>query len=101
MVFLDDDHNRDHVLTELREYSSMVTPGSIIVVADTVFEDLSGSPVGKRTAKYENVGKSNPRAAVQAFLEENDDFQQDASFLGAGGACMFPDGFLRRVGKHQ
>lgn len=98
LVFLDDNHNRDHVLTELREYGSMVTPGSLIVVADTVYEDLAGSPVGKPTAKYEDMAKSNPRAAIELFLEENGDFARDDSFVGSGGPCLFPDGFLRRKG---
>ena len=98
LVFLDDNHNRDHVLTELRAYGAMVTPGSLIVVADTVYEDLAGSPVGKSTAKYEDMATSNPRAAIDLFLEENSDFIRDDSFVGSGGPCLFPDGFLRRRG---
>lgn len=98
LVFLDDNHNRDHVLAELRAYGAMVTPGSLIVVADTVYEDLVGSPVGKPTAKYEDMAKSNPRAAIELFLEENSDFTRDDSFVGSGGPCLFPDGFLRRKG---
>ena len=98
LVFLDDNHNRDHVLAELRAYGAMVTPGSLIVVADTVYEDLAGSPVGKPTAKYEDMATSNPRAAIELFLEENSDFIRDDSFVGSGGPCLFPDGFLRRRG---
>jgi len=69
---------------------------SLIIVADTVYEDLAGSPVGKPTAKYEDMAVSNPRVAIKLFLDESDDFYRDDSFVGSGGPCLFPDGFLRR-----
>ena len=96
-VFLDDNHNRDHVLSELRQYSKFVTENSLIVVADTVYEDLDGTPVGKSNEKYPDVAKSNPRAAIKLFLDENDSFEMDTSFTGSGGPSLFPDGFLRRL----
>ncbi|MAV46730.1 MAG: hypothetical protein CBC49_010915 [Alphaproteobacteria bacterium TMED89] len=98
LVFLDDNHNRDHVLAELRAYSPLVTENSLIIVADTVFGELVGTPVGKPTDKYWDVAASNPRGAVEIFLDEvNGAFTTDDSFIGSGGPGMFPDGFLRRV----
>jgi len=97
-VFLDDNHNRDHVLSELRQYSKFVTENSLIIVADTVYEDLDGTPVGKSNEKYPDVALSNPRSAIQLFLEENSNFECDMSFTGSGGPSLFPDGFLRRTG---
>ena len=97
LVFLDDNHNRDHVLSELRQYSKFVTDKSLIVVADTVYEDLDGTPVGKSNEKYPDVAHSNPRAAIRMFLDENANFEMDMSFTGSGGPSLFPDGFLRRV----
>jgi len=97
LVFLDDNHNRDHVLSELRQYSKFVTENSLIVVADTVYEDLDGTPVGKSNEKYPDVAVSNPRAAIRMFLEENSNFEIDMSFTGSGGPSLFPDGFLRRI----
>ena len=74
-----------------------VTENSLIVVADTVYEDLDGTPVGKSNEKYPAVAKSNPRAAIKLFLDENDSFEMDMSFTGSGGPSLFPDGFLRRL----
>ena len=35
LAILDADHDRDHVLAELRLYAPMVTPGSYCIVEDT------------------------------------------------------------------
>ena len=96
LVFLDDNHNADHVYREMVQYATLVTPGSYLIVADTVFEDLAGTPVGTPTEKYPDVEKSNPRVAVNQFLAERSDFVRDERFLGKG-LSNFSDGFLRRV----
>jgi cephalosporin hydroxylase len=49
LVFLDDNHNADHVYREMTLYSTLVMPGSYLIVADTVFEDMAGTPVGTPT----------------------------------------------------
>ena len=61
MVFLDDNHNAEHVRAEMSLYAQLVTPGSYLIVADTVFEDLAGTPVGMPTKKYPGVKNPNPR----------------------------------------
>lgn len=96
LVFLDDNHNGDHVYREMCLYAPLVTPGSYLIVADTVFEDLAGTPVGTPTEKYPDVMKSNPRVAVNRFLAERNDFIRDERFLGKGMG-NFNDGFLRRI----
>lgn len=96
LVFLDDNHNAEHVYQEMQLYSSLVTPGSYLIVADTVFEDLAGTPVGAATEKYPDVIRSNPRVAVNRFLTERGDFVRDVQFLGKGMG-NFNDGFLHRV----
>lgn len=96
MVFLDDNHNAAHVSREMDQYSVLVTPGSYLIVADTVFEDLAGTPVGTSTEKYPDVQKSNPRVAVNRFLAERSDFVRDGRFAGKG-LSNFSDGFLRRI----
>jgi cephalosporin hydroxylase len=97
LVFLDDNHNAEHVSREMNQYSALVTPGSYLIVADTVFEDLAGTPVGTPTEKYPDVQKSNPRVAVNRFLAERSDFVRDGRFAGKG-LSNFSDGFLRRLG---
>lgn len=96
LVFLDDNHNAEHVYMEMVQYSTIVTPGSYLIVADTVFEDLAGTPVGTPTEKYPDVEKSNPRVAVNRFLAERSDFVRDERFVGKG-LSNFSDGFLRRI----
>ena len=95
LVFLDDNHNAAHVHAEMTLYAPLVTPGSYMIVADTVFEDLAGTPVGAPTEKYRDVATSNPRAALRRFLAERDDFVRDERFSGKGMG-NFNDGFLRK-----
>jgi cephalosporin hydroxylase len=98
MVFLDDNHNADHVYRELQLYSPLVGINGYLIVADTVFEDLAGTPVGAATDKYPDVATSNPRVAVDRFLGENSAFERDFSF-SRNGFGNFSDGFLRRTAK--
>ncbi|HEX7960253.1 MAG TPA: CmcI family methyltransferase [Terriglobales bacterium] len=69
MVILDDDHSAAHVLDELRTYSTFVTPGSYLIVEDTI---VNGNPI------LPDFGPG-PMEAVQAFLKESDAFVIDES----------------------
>lgn len=70
MVFLDSCHSRSHVLGELEAYSGLVTPGSYIVAADGVLQDLFDVPRG--TAGWQT---DNPATAVDEFLMSHPDFE--------------------------
>lgn len=86
LVMLDADHARDHVLTELRLWSALVTPGSYLIAEDT---NINGRPV------YPDFGPG-PAEAVEVFLAETEDFVVDRSrekFL----MTWNPGGFLQRV----
>ncbi|HEX3047076.1 MAG TPA: CmcI family methyltransferase [Bacillota bacterium] len=87
MVILDSDHTFNHVLTEIRLYSPLVTPGQYLVVEDT---NINGHPV------LPGWGPG-PMEAVQQFLIENQSFMIDKAreklFV-----TFFPDGFLKRIG---
>ncbi|MBW4056284.1 MAG: hypothetical protein HIU83_12960 [Proteobacteria bacterium] len=96
LVFLDDNHNADHVYREMEMYAHFVPLDSYMIVADTVFQDLAGTPVGVSTDKYPDVASSNPRVAVSRFLEGRDDFVRDSRFMDKG-VGNFPDGFLKRT----
>lgn len=86
LVVLDSDHNRNHVLAELRIYSQFVTKGSYLIVEDT---NLNGHPVDPEFGP-------GPMEAVREFLEENKNFVVDESkekfYL-----TFNPGGYLKRI----
>jgi cephalosporin hydroxylase len=92
VVVLDLIHTHAHVLRELQLLAPLVTPGSFVVVLDTVMEQLpaemfAGRPYGKG---------NNPGTAVAAFLAENDGFVVDTTFEDRVLLTLAPGGFLRR-----
>jgi cephalosporin hydroxylase len=96
MVFLDDWHDSDHVYAEMQGYSSLVSPGGILIVADTAFEDLAGTPVVVPSDKNPDVRRLNPRVALRRFLAERNDFQFVPDYTSTG-ISNFPDSVLRKV----
>mgnify|MGYP001066961838 CR=1 FL=1 len=86
LVILDSEHNKEHVLKELKIYSKFVSIGSYLIVEDT---NINGHPV------LPNFGPG-PMEAIEAFLRENNDFIVDKSkekfYL-----TFNPGGFLFRI----
>lgn len=92
VVVLDLVHTQAHVERELERLGPLVTPGSYVVVLDTVMEDLpaemfEGRPYGKG---------NNPGTAVRAFLQRDDRFEADPQFEDRVLLTLAPGGFLRR-----
>ena len=85
LVLLDSNHERDHVLDEMRLYGPLVTRGSYLVVEDS---NINGRPV------LSEFGPG-PGEAIDAFLAESDGFDVDESrekyFL-----TFNPRGYLRK-----
>lgn len=96
MVFLDDWHDADHVYAEMQAYAPLVTSRGFLIVADTTFEDLAGTPIIEQSAKYQTAQTSNPRAALRRFLAERSDFAVVPDYTNTG-ISNFPDSVLRRV----
>jgi cephalosporin hydroxylase len=87
LVILDSNHERDHVLDEMRLYGPLVSPGSYLVVEDS---NINGHPV------LPDFGPG-PMEAIEAFLAESVEFTVDESrekyFL-----TFNPRGYLRKAG---
>jgi cephalosporin hydroxylase len=96
MVFLDDWHDGEHVHAELLAYAPLVTPGGILIVADTTFEDIADTPAAAPSEKYPDAKRSNPRVALKRFLAGRRDFEVVAGYTGTG-ISNFPDSVLRRL----
>ena len=93
LVTLDSMHTTAHVRRELELYAELVSPGSYLVVQDTVIDEHPEWI--ERYAAYDG-STSGPAPAVAEFLERRDDFVADRSrerFL----FTFHPGGYLRRV----
>ena len=87
IVILDSDHSFDHVRAEIAAYSPLVTPGSYLIVEDTI---CNGNPA---LPKY----GPGPMEAVNDFLKTTDEFSVDHEkerFL----LTFNSKGYLRRKG---
>lgn len=91
LVVLDSNHSYEHVIEELNLYSIFVSPGSYIVVMDTVQELLSDNPTGRKEWKDDN-----PLRAVRQFLSDRSDWVVDNTYTRLGATCCM-DGFLRKI----
>lgn len=91
LVFLDSDHTKNHVLRELELYHEFVSPGSYIVVFDTITSLLAA--VGIADKKYIN---NTPMEAVKEFLVKNDSFVIDKEFNKLF-VSYSPDGYLKKI----
>jgi cephalosporin hydroxylase len=94
MVVLDSHHSHDHVLAELRSYAPLVTRGQYLVVSDTIVEYM---PAQTHRPRPWGPG-NNPKTAVDAFLEETDDFEEDLEITHRLLTSFNAHGYLIRVG---
>ena len=97
LVLLDSDHSRAHVRRELEAYAPLVTPGSYLIVADTIMPDLADVPGGKAS-----WAEDNPAAALEDFLAVHAEFERAPSVSRTGvenlpaAVTYWPGGWLRR-----
>ena len=87
MVIADSDHEKNHVLGELRAYAEFVPVGSYLIAEDSLNDAMHWHP----------VPNEGPQAAVYAFLEENDSFVPDIRYAEKYIMTLSPYGFLKRV----
>jgi cephalosporin hydroxylase len=93
VLVLDSNHTHDHVLGELRELAPLLPEGGLVLVADTLVEEL---PAGYYQNRPWDRG-DNPATAVAAFLAERDDFEIASEWSRRALVTEFRDGVLRRV----
>jgi len=93
LVCLDSNHTHEHVLRELELYAPLVSVGSYCVVFDTIIENM---PKGTYADRPWDVG-NNPKTAVQAYLNEHDEFMVDVEIENKLLITVAPGGYLRRV----
>ena len=87
MVIADSDHEKNHVLAEIRAYAPFVHVGGYFIVEDSL-NDVMG---------YHPVPNQGPKAAAEAFLAESDQFVLDRRWGERYIMSLNPNGFLLRV----
>ena len=93
LVMLDSNHTHEHVLRELELYSPLVTPGSYLIVYDTLIEQMPEDMYPDRP-----WGRGdNPLTAVSEFLARGSDFEVDREVEERLLITVAPGGYLRRV----
>jgi cephalosporin hydroxylase len=93
MVFLDSNHTYDHVAAELSAYAEFVTPGSYLVVFDTIVNSLPKEMFLDRPWGPDN----NPMIAVNEFLSSRNDFVADIEIDHKLGISVAPRGYLKKT----
>lgn len=87
LVIADSDHEKNHVLAEVRAYSEFVPVGGYFVVEDSL-NDVMG---------YHPVPNEGPKAAAMKFLTETEKFVPDIRFAERYIMSLNPHGYLLRV----
>lgn len=95
MVILDSSHTHDHVLEELRVYSSLVTVGCYCVLPDTFIEFFPPGYFSNHKKRPWDVG-NNPYTAMKVFLKENKNFLIDKELSNKAMISETFDGYLKR-----
>lgn len=102
IVFLDSNHNKQHVLRELNAYSPLVSPGSYIVATDGIMQNLFDVPRGQPQWR-----EDNPSAAALEFSENHPEFAINQPFWPFNESELrhnithWPSAWLQRVTKAQ
>lgn len=87
LVVADSDHEKNHVLRELRLYSKFVPVGSYYIVEDSLNDVMHWHP----------VPNEGPQAAAREFVKENDSFVPDVRYAEKYLLTLNPLGYLLRI----
>jgi cephalosporin hydroxylase len=92
MIVLDSNHAHDHVLDELKLYADLVSSGCMLLVLDTVIEDLkvdSDRPWG--------LGASPKSAVIEYMNSRQHEFQNMVSFENRAALTVAPSGYWMKT----
>lgn len=92
LLVLDSDHSHSHVLGELASLSGLLPIDSLILVADTIVEEM---PIDYYPNRHWGAGNS-PLSALREFLAFQDDYQLDPNWCRRAIVTEFRDGIIRR-----
>jgi cephalosporin hydroxylase len=73
LLVLDSNHSHNHVLNELNALAPLLPTGSVVMVADTIIEEMPADYYPNRPWGRGN----NPFSAAANFLNSNHDFEMD------------------------
>lgn len=90
LVVLDSNHTYEHVYKELNCIAPLIPVGSVIIVADTIIEEMPADYYSNRPWGIGN----NPLTAVNQFLELNSNFQRDERWSRRSLMGEFRDGIV-------
>jgi cephalosporin hydroxylase len=92
LLILDSNHSHQHVLKELLLLTPLLPIESVVIVADTIVEEMPENHYPNRPWGRGN----NPSSAIRQFLELSGDFMLDTRWARRSllGECR--DGILRR-----
>jgi cephalosporin hydroxylase len=93
LLVLDSNHSHEHVIKELQALTPMLPVGSIVIVADTIIEEMPDAHYRNRPWGRGN----NPYTAVNEFLKLNPAFKLDQRYSRRSlmGECR--DGIMIRI----
>lgn len=93
VLVLDSNHTHDHVLAELRALAPLLPVGSLVLVADTLIDELDPETFADRPW---GAG-DNPLTALNQFLAEDTRFKRAESWSRRGLLTEFRDGIIERL----
>ncbi len=92
MVVLDSNHTHDHVLEELELYGDLVSAGCMLLVLDTVIDDLNVDP-----NRAWGPGAS-PKSAVLKYMKSKEGFFENSiNYENRASLTVAPNGYWLRI----
>ena len=93
LLILDSNHTHEHVLNELKILAELIPKNSVVIVADTIVEEMPPDFFSNRAWGVGN----NPLTAVNEFLELNKNFKKDKRWSRRSLLGEFRDGILVKI----